>query len=460
LLLAACQFHETNFLKIYFMKQNIILPLMAVLFITISQNSFAQGFAGARNGKQTGITGVFYNPASIATDHKKWEINIGAGTAGIAFNGMEATDSVFNRGIKGNVINRYIQNQFKFNMAANVDLFGLGVRHSFAPGQAVALTTRFRVMGNIHELGGNININDNDSTGSFSAQPAQKLSLNAWGELGVSYAATIANTPKHLLTAGVTAKYLYGATNKYIFAENLNVQAFGGQNSYLTNTRGRVSIGSSLDGEDENHGRGLGMDLGFVYEKRNERKDAHAAPYKYRVSVSVLDIGAIRYSANDSSYADYNIHIPSGSRFMLSELENKNATETKRYLDAHPEYFTNNRPTRSQYSVSLPASTLVSVDVPINKFLFVEAAASLNLADKNDQYNSFSANYISLTPRYEYRKLAVYAPVTYHEISGMNAGLSVKLGSFYIGSNSIFSLVKEDQSKGQFDIHAGVSVRF
>jgi Family of unknown function (DUF5723) len=456
---ATCQFHETNFLKIYFMKQNIILPLMAVLFITISQNSFAQGFSGARNGKQTGISGVFYNPANIATDNKKWEINIGAGTAGIAFNGMEGTDSVLNRGIKGNVINRYVQSQFKINAAANADLFGPGVRYSFAPGQAVALTTRFRAMGNIHEMGGTISINEGDSIGSFSGLPTQKMSLNAWGELGVSYAATIVNTPKHLFTAGITAKYLYGGVNKYIFAKNLKVEAFGGQNSYLTSTLGRVSIGSSIDDEHKKRGRGWGVDIGFVYEKRNEKKDAHSTPYKYRVSVSVLDVGAIQYSANDTSYGDYNIHIPSGSKFMLNELYNKNGAEIKRHLDAHPAYFTNNEIGRSKYSVSLPASALVSVDVPLNKSLFVEATASLNLVDKNDQYNSFSANYISLTPRFEYKKLAVYTPVTYHAISGVNAGLSVKLGSFYIGSNSLFTMVKENQNKGQFDIHAGISVK-
>lgn len=48
-------------------------------------------------------------------------------------------------------------------------------------------------------------------------------------------------------------------------------------------------------------GKGLGFDLGAVYEKRNGKKGA----YLYRVAVSLRDIGAIKYNNLQSAYVTH-----------------------------------------------------------------------------------------------------------------------------------------------------------
>lgn len=438
------------------MKQKYFIPVCLIfLGLLCGVNSFSQGFAGARAGKNAGLTGVFNNPAHIAAGNSKWNINIGGGSASFAFNGSAATDSVFDR-FKESSFFKYSEERFKLNMALNADLYGPGVSYSFLPGQAAAFTTRFRAMGNLHELGGS-GSSTADSLFNYSGTPVQKLSLNTWTEYGVSYAAKLINTPKHSITGGVTVKYLTGLSNNYLYAENLNVQGFGGNNSYITNTNGILAMGSSANPNKKHNGFGLGVDAGFIYERKNNATGTHKAPYKYRIGFSVLDVGAIRYTANDSNYADYKIHIANGQKFMLNELDNKSNAEVKNILNGHPDYFTSIGNGNRKYTVNLPASALVSVDVALNQFFFAELSSSISLAGKTDRFGSFSPNYISVTPRFERKRLALYMPVTVHEIGGFNAGLSIKFGAFYIGSNSLFIWAKED--KGLLDVHAGISLR-
>lgn len=438
-------------------RQTFYATAILLTGIFFSANIYAQGFSGYRAGKKTGVPGVFYNPANIATGNEKWGINIGGGSATFAFNGHFNTDSVFSLGTKNNFLTQTVWEQFKLNMWGNLDIYGPGVSKKIGNGQAVAITTRLRAIGNIYELGGRGRVNDADSTLFFNGAPVQKLSVNAWKELGLSYAATLMNTDKHSLTTGASIKYIKGLGNHYLFAENLNVQLTDNSSPYLTNTNGRVSIGGTSAELGKNRAHGMGIDVGFVYEKKNDNKSPLAAPYKYRISASVLDVGIIRYSTNDSGYGDYNIHIPAGEKFMLNELEGKSTAEVKSYLDARTAYFTNNQKNTRKYNVSLPATAQMSVDVAFNKFFFVETVASVSLASRTGEYNSFVPNYVMVTPRFERNKLAVYMPVLLHEVGGFNAGLSVRFGAFHIGSNSLFTFPKND--RGMLDIHAGVTLR-
>ncbi len=440
------------------MKRQTFYAIAAVLAGTLfSVNIYAQGFSGHRAGKRTGVAGVYSNPANIATGSEQWSINIGSGSAAFAFNGRFDTDSVFNLNPKNNFLTKTFWEQFRLNMWGEIDYYGPGVSAKIGNGQAVALTTRLRAIGNIYELGGRGRVNAADSTLFYNGSPVQKLSVNGWKELGLSYAATLMNTDKHSLTAGATLKLIKGLGNHYLYAENLNAQLTDNSSPYLTNSNGRLSIGGSSNGFGKNKAYGAGIDIGFVYEKKNERKDAMAAPYKYRISASVLDVGAISYRANDTSYADYSIHIPATQRFMLNELEGKSTAEVKNYLDNQSAYFTNNQRNRQRYQVSLPATARMGVDVALNRFFFVETMASVSLVSRTDEFASFIPNYIMVTPRFERNKLALYLPVSLHEISGFNAGLSVRFGAFHIGSNSLFSLF--DENRGMLDIHGGITLR-
>jgi Family of unknown function (DUF5723) len=429
-----------------------------LLGTTIITTASAQGFAGFRSGKKTGVNGVFFNPASIANSNYKWDANLLSLHAGIQFNGSSTIDSFIKKGGKGETIQNYIDDNVKLNGAINVDVYGPSAMVSLDKNSSIAVTSRFRAMANFTNIGGFTREFPLDSLSIYNGLPSQIANINMWKEIGATYATTLARTDDHIITTGISAKYITGAGNTYYSATNFSGTAFTGNDAYLTNTNGRIAIGSSFDDYDKATAKGLGTDIGFIYEKLNDKNATHQATtsYKFRLGISILDIGSIKYHSNNESYGDYNIHIGANEKFKFSEIENKNTTELKNYLDSKPQYFTNNNPAQKDYTVSLPTSTLINMDVALTNHFFMDVTTQINLVQKDNIYSSFNPNYVAITPRYEGKFLSVYLPVTYNEISQLNAGIGIKAGAFYIGSNSLFNSINNDF--GQIDVQLGVRI--
>src|SRR4029077_21049994 len=64
-------------------KQSLIIACMATVFASASS---AQTYPGYRTGNYTGVNGVFFNPANIADNRFKWNVNL------FAINGFVGTD--------------------------------------------------------------------------------------------------------------------------------------------------------------------------------------------------------------------------------------------------------------------------------------------------------------------------------------------------------------------------------
>jgi hypothetical protein len=50
--------------------------ISSLALLTISLNLFSQNFPGSRSGNYTGVNGVFNNPASIADNKYRWDVNL------------------------------------------------------------------------------------------------------------------------------------------------------------------------------------------------------------------------------------------------------------------------------------------------------------------------------------------------------------------------------------------------
>ncbi|MEJ0101861.1 MAG: thrombospondin type 3 repeat-containing protein [Bacteroidota bacterium] len=109
----------------------------------------------------------------------------------------------------------------------------------------------------------------------------------------------------------------------------------------------------------------------------------------------------------------------------------------------------------TSYKVNLPTNLQVNADYAITKGLYVELAGQVNLAKKDNYYNSFYYNTVVLTPRFEGSHFGVYLPLSYNEVSKFNAGISFRVGPVFFGSGSVFTALF-DKSK-QADVHFGIN---
>jgi outer membrane protein OmpA-like peptidoglycan-associated protein len=334
-----------------------------------------------------------------------------------------------------------------------------------------ALSSRGRVMANVKDIDGQfINaIKDNGNLTppvTLGSNQNQKLSVNAWGEIGVSMGMPLINKEKHFLKGGITIKYLAGAFNGFVGIGQLkgSINADASGNYFLQNTTGNVGIGYagpdiSKDFNASNlklDGSGIGGDLGFVYEFRPDAtltgKDQNK--YKFKIGLSLLDIGSIKYKPKAGNYGNYTVKIGGApDAWYPSDLDGKSLSEIQSYLDTDP-HFTNNGAGVSSYSAALPTTVQLNFDLHLNRGFYINLGGQMNLANKSNLYSSYYYNGVTLTPRIEGKILGFSLPINYNELSNFNVGASFRLGPLFFGSGSVITALF-DKSK-QLDAHFGI----
>jgi hypothetical protein len=425
---------------------------------------FSQSFPGYRSGNYTGVNGVFHNPANIANNRYRWDVNlvglgVNVGNSQASFT-LSDLDAVFN----SEVDSLFFGNSNKAsNGIIHTEIIGPSAmlnmgKHSFA------LSTRMRIFGNIHDIDGNIiqSIDDDNDVlpVTLNSNNNQKIILNAWTEIGGSYGRVLYNKDKHFLKAGITAKYLIGSANS--FANINNLKGTLRENLigevYLTDASGRVAIGVSginfddIEGDDffSSNGNGLGFDLGVIYEYR---PDANSTEYKFKAGLALLDLGSITYKPKSDEFGDYTISIPNGQEWYPSDLNDKSFSEIKSYLDASP-YFVNNASSLGTYKSNLPTTLQATFDYAFNKHFFTEVAGQLSLVSNDNAYSPFQYNAVTITPRYEGRRFGFYLPINYNQLTNFNMGFSLRAGPLFLGSGSLLTALI-DNSK-QADLFFGI----
>lgn len=445
---------------------------LSAFFILLSFNLFAQSFIGNRSGNYTGVNGAFFNPANIADNRYKWNVNLLGINAGIGNTTTSFSLKNLSETLDGDADSLIFGTSGKdINGAVNIDFFGPSFMFNINKKTSIALTTRVRAMANITDVSGKLiqSINNDINGGlpySLNNNNNQKITANGWTDFGVTVGRVLLDKGIHFIKGGITLKYLAGVGNSYININKLNatIDQDVDNTAYLTNANGAVGIGyadidfDKFESSDafKFNGKGFGGDLGLVYEFRPDAEkltERYQNKYKLKVGIALLDIGSIKYEPKPNEFGNYTMHVPSGQKWYPDDIDGSIA-EIKEYFDGSP-YFTRENAGQSSYKVSLPTNLQLNIDYAVTNMLYVEAAGQINLAQKSNRYNSFYYNTFALTPRYEGRRIGVYLPLSYNELTHFNAGIAFRLGQLYIGSGSIITALV-DKSK-QIDVHFGIN---
>lgn len=240
--------------------------------------------------------------------------------------------------------------------------------------------------------------------------------------------------------------------------------------SYLRNSTGQIGLnfgGVSLSDFDANEllnfsGGGMGFDIGFTYEWRpkvssneNQSSIRYQNKYKFRGGISVLDIGSLRFDRNPSESGAYQMDITGTERFYLNTLTDVDLNEFNSVLQQYPQYFipaAQNTDTR--YKTKMPTTLQLDADYYVGKGFYVNGALQLPF-NKKTQFDIIrSYTNFMITPRYEGRSFGFYLPLSFHELSGFNAGASIRLGPLFFGSASILTALFSNSK--QVDAHFGL----
>jgi outer membrane protein OmpA-like peptidoglycan-associated protein len=456
------------------------LFVLSALLLTLS--SAAQIFPGYRTSNYTGVNGVFFNPANIADNRYKWDVNL---LSANAFVGNDQTGQKFSEITKSfhtdSLKSKLLRGNGKVNSLIYLDLTGPSFMIGLGRNTAIAVTSRSRVFANGKDVNGNLALATIDAGHSNVATPynfnsnQSMIHAMGWTELGVSLGQVFtAEKSRHFFKGGLTLKYLGGTADSYLRMKDITgTIGYTGGTNYITGpASGAILLNSTgTDNFSDYHigdllkfrGSGIGGDIGFVYEWRPPANysmyetDRFANKYKIRVGVALLDVGMIKFNKPGNIATYYQVDIPAPDQYDLNRFSGKSIGDFKAVLDASPGYFISGQPKTSSYSVNLPTTVQADFD------WLPGAGIGLNLAARINVYHSgyfrlYDFNAYSFTPRWENRIFSVELPLNYNDLTQFNAGLGFRIGPLFFGSGSILSaLVHESkQADAYVGLHFGI----
>lgn len=427
---------------------NKLKILSISLFLTMYLAN-GQSFIGHFTDNYSGIQGLLHNPGNLADSRIKWEFNL------VSVNTDIATD--YTALTLGNVtsllgadgfdgLERFATDQNNF--LVDLDVLGPSLMLSLNEKSGLALITRVRAISNFNNLNGELfeSIYDGFPEDSYSfSQDNLDFTTHAWGEVGLSYGHVLMSRPNHFLKGGATIKYLVGGGGVQGSSRTLNGNfdsaagqvALNGDFSYALT----VDTEGTADEYFQDLAPGFGADIGFVYEYRDRRAlEASNAnnprafnQYRFKVGLSIVDIGSINYK--DTEITDYGVN----ANLDAQEVENDFITALE-----------DNSTTNSQLqdvSFTLPTSLHLNLDYSFTPKLYLNLNISQGLVAEDEFYANSRLNRITLTPRYESRFLGVHLPISHSELSNTAVGFGLRVGWFTFGSGSLLSNLIGDSAQ-------------
>ena len=458
------------------------VPVIAGLMFLFSVKAQAQYNFGVSTGNWSGTQSLLLNPALIADNRERFTIDLVAGNGGIENNLGSIKGGIIkaiNNGDNADLIN-YTKND-KFSLLAPYGkINGPGCMISINHRHSLALTTAIRGMSQFNNFDRSLYqtiTNPADLPAGDATYTSKNFNYTAhiWSEIGISYGAVVLDNEHNELRVGVTMRYLGGIGYIGLKGKNLNVQYKDGNDTVyaynsdiqyasnilgtktaLFNGFGNNNLLSQFFGSKDGHG--FGADLGIVYDYfvdagrapyemdgHTDRIDYSTNRYKFRISASVLDLGAINYKSTNNS----NLEATGNGYVTGTDLSNNlsNFTDFSNYLKRQG--FSGDS-THHDTKVHMPTRLLLNADYNLANRWYLNAAYAVNLANRQNFGNSYY-NQVTVTPRYDSRLLSIGLPITYGLLSkSVKMGLGFRISGFFVGSDDMLSLFANNQYGANF----------
>ena len=443
------------------MIKDLTITHMKKLILTISLitltyfNFHSQSYIGHTVDNYVGIHGVIYNPANIVNSPFRADINLGSASG---FGGSDYYAIDLQNIIKAgegfdfdNDANRFPTDSNNFFI--HTDLVLPSVMFNLSKKSSIGLISRVRGVYNINNINGFLYENlerEFDPNEDFSFNSSNLNStLHSWGEIGLSYGRIIVDTPKNMLSAGVTLKYLMGAGGLFTNTPGLQGQYTASSENIASQGNLNFGITNGFDNEDIQYDdltTGFGFDVGMVYEWHPNRTDDNSQfykdPYKLKIAASVTDIGSITYDKAEVQNFDLNANVNINNYDDIEDfLENNYSSST----------------TAESLTFELPTALHVLVDYRLAKKWLISAQADLSLVNNTQVLSNRIINHYTLTPRYESKWLSLFLPLSIREYDDFVYGAGLRFGPLSIGSGSLISNLISDESKTT-DVFVGLKI--
>lgn len=445
-------------------KRYTLFLLLTCLYLTAS----SQSFIGYGYDNYAGVNGLILNPGTLADGKYKVNVTLFA-VSGLAGNNAYEIDrnKVFGFHLshlsEGNGYYKSNNTAVKY-LYLNTDILGPSATINLTRKDAIGLVTRMRVIGNEYNLGNSLfhllGSTDPNFYNVDVINPSLQTKINAFAEAGLSYGRVVKKNDHSELKIGLTGKYIaglaYGSLSSgptilNIDPANQIAKVSGDVATQYSNNLDNLGNGSSIsDYLKHTPGKGLGFDIGFVYET----KSASTGETKFRFGMSVTDIGSIKYTNS-----------PNSQQYTVTATGHNTAEFNKQSGETYNAYITRLQTSglivakgaAAVSSVKLPTALHINGDYQIYKRFYINGDVLLNMVATSSPSSPNYVTTFTATPRLEKKWMSIYSPVSYSANGQLNWGAGLRLGPLFVGSGSVLSSLFKQRMQSA-DAHIGLTI--
>ncbi len=460
------------------MKKIFLISIIALF----SGETFSQISLGLVNGNYSGSNSLMINPSLMANSRLKADINL------FSINAFEENNYLYFPARESSLIKlfngaydyrlyakpygdgerrvcSYYDNKSLKNIFENVRITGPSAMLSVHD-HVFAVSTGFRAMSSTRRLPYNL---ANFSYYGMDFKPQHNvyfmddnydIASMAWGEVKFSYATVFNRSNNNHWSVGISAGPAFGYAGAYMSGGDTRYIAYN--DSILNVEHLDAEFGLSLpvnyDADDVNYfdqvikGYGWGMDIGVSwqyrdkpYQKRFPRNCYKRTfeDYKFRVGVSILDIGWVKFSKNAERHVYNNV---SNNLINVNGMQYTNVGDQMNSLS---ELFYGDPDASlegNSIKIFMPASLSVQIDYHLADWWYING--TLILPAKYASPMVERPMVLAVTPRFESRFLEVNLPLVLYDYKYPRVGLSVRIEGLTVGSDNLGGFLSYDDFTG------------
>lgn len=264
----------------------------------------------------------------------------------------------------------------------------------------------------------------------------------AWGEIGVSYGTIVSRNGNRITQAGITVRRMIGIAGagmrlddwSYIVNDSNSMRTGNFQGEYGFNDPGSESL-------NWNNGGGWGVDMGITFKQRLLQSDNYVphspcsdGGYRYRLGLSVLDIGRVRFRApfyrnqiNQTEQHEWDNYEDT----QVEDVEDLDSLLRSGLLAAQ------DNSDMDRFTMMLPTALSVQFDYFFKHGFYVHSVLTAGIPWRN-RLGVQRPSYMGIIPRWESKRLELALPISLHEFRYPQVGAMLRLNSIVVGSDNLF----------------------
>ena len=446
-------------IKSLFMRIKLLF-FVAMLFVTFSVS--AQEQLGLKLGNYAGVNSFGLNPAWHVNGPLKWDVTIlalgvfaeqnyiygqkGSVTKLIKNGGSVITEdqNTTDGTTTGSEVPFYFQDNanydIHFNAFAMAPSFMFNVRkHTFG------LYMQGRGFGSGYNLDGEFNYNNLSDTLVFVGEmkPFQ-MGAMAWGEIGATYGKNIVSNRNFDINVGGTLKFLIGFAAANV-KNNTTTNVTRGEDQVILDAvdldMAYTSAYSSGSVGFQRSGFGMATDVGVTIVNKKAKQDKQH--YKWKLGVSLLDVGRIKYNKSAASY-----NYTSTEVSIFSDEDFENIEDPDDFINAinNSGNASSAELVKSDFGMWMPMALSVQFDAPLIDRLYVSGTAVVGMRFRGAAIER--SDLIAVTPRFEAKWFEIGMPVSLYRWTDFQMGTYLRMGPLTIGTDNLNSLVIPGKFEG------------